>query len=194
MRTLIIVFLTLFTVGCSARHASDRHLDEAYRHYEADNCERVMQSLSQAERRSKPRSQAQPEISLLRGQCLERQGLFVHADGRVHFGQRPPAGAEQIEVRPQVVERDDQTREREARSERFFDARRQEQQAAREQASQTRAAREQECQSLRSQLSQLQLGGRFFRNDAAGERVYYSDSELEAARQRLAARISQVCN
>ena len=27
MRTLIIVFLTLFTVGCSARHASDRHLD-----------------------------------------------------------------------------------------------------------------------------------------------------------------------
>lgn len=119
---------------------------------------------------------------------------WTDAEGRVHFGQRPPAGAEQIEVRPQVVERDDQTREREARSERFFDARRQEQQAAREHASQTRAAREQECQSLRSQLSQLQLGGRFFRNDAAGERVYYSDSELEAARQRLAARISQVCN
>ena len=67
---------------------------------------------------------------------------WTDADGRVHFGQRPPAGAEQIEVRPQVVERDDQTREREARSERFFDARRQEQQAAREQASQTRAARE----------------------------------------------------
>jgi len=119
---------------------------------------------------------------------------WTDAEGRVHFGQRPPAGAEQIEVRPQVVERDDQTREREARSERFFDARRQEQQAAREQASQTRAAREQECQGLRSQLSQLQLGGRFFRNDAVGERVYYSDSELEAARQRLAARISQVCN
>lgn len=119
---------------------------------------------------------------------------WTDAEGRVHFGQRPPAGAEQIEVRPQVVERDDQTREREARSERFFDARRQEQQAAREQASQTRAAREQECQGLRSQLSQLQLDGRFFRNDAAGERVYYSDSELEAARQRLAARISQVCN
>ncbi len=85
MRTLIIVFLALFTVGCSARHASDRHLDEAYRHYEADNCERVMQSLSQAERRSKPRSQAQPEISLLRGQCLERQGLFVDAAETYRF-------------------------------------------------------------------------------------------------------------
>ncbi|KZX50897.1 hypothetical protein FIU84_05480 [Stutzerimonas frequens] len=119
---------------------------------------------------------------------------WTDAEGRVHFGQRPAAGAEQIEVRPQVVERDDQTREREARSERFFDARRQEQQAAREQASQTWAAQEQECQSLRNRLSQLQLGGRFFRNDAAGERVYYSDSELEAARQHLAARISQVCS
>ena len=122
---------------------------------------------------------------------------WTDADGSVHFGQRPPAGAEQVEVRPQVVERDEQTRAREARearSERFFDARRQEQQAAREQASQAQVAREQECQGLRRQLSQLQLGGRFFRNDAAGERVYYSDSEVEAARQRLAARIGQECN
>jgi len=87
---------------------------------------------------------------------------WTDANGQVHFGQRPAAGAEQVEVRPQVVERDDQTREREARSERFFDARRQEQQAAREQASKARAARDQECQGLRSQLSRLQLGGRFF--------------------------------
>ncbi|AHY43969.1 DUF4124 domain-containing protein [Stutzerimonas decontaminans] len=119
---------------------------------------------------------------------------WTDADGRVHFGQRPAAGAEQVEVRPQVVERDEQTREREARSERFFDARRQEQQAAREQASQLQAAREQECQGLRRQLSQLQLGGRFFRNNAAGERVYYSESEVEAARQRLATRIGQECS
>lgn len=119
---------------------------------------------------------------------------WTDADGRVHFGQRPAAGAEQVEVRPQVVERDEQTREREARSERFFDARRQEQQAAREQASQAQAARERECQGLRRQLSQLQLGGRFFRNNAAGERVYYSESEVEAARQRLATRIGQECS
>ena len=44
-----------------------------------------MQSLSQAERRSKPRSQAQPEISLLRGRCLERQGLFVDAAETYRF-------------------------------------------------------------------------------------------------------------
>ena len=119
---------------------------------------------------------------------------WTDADGRVHYGQRPPAGAEQVDVRPQVLERDEQTRAREARSERFFDARRQEQQAAREQASQAHAAQEQECQALRSQFSQLQLGGRFFRNDAAGARVYYSESEVEAARQRLATRIGQACD
>jgi len=72
---------------------------------------------------------------------------WTDAEGRVHFGQRPPAGAEQVNVRPQVVERDEQTRAREARSERFFDARRQEQQEAREQASEARVAREQECGS-----------------------------------------------
>jgi len=35
---------------------------------------------------------------------------WTDANGQVHFGQRPAAGAEQVEVRPQVVERDDQTR------------------------------------------------------------------------------------
>ncbi|EXF43292.1 putative lipoprotein [Pseudomonas sp. BAY1663] len=85
MRTLILVFLSVLTVGCSSRHALDRHLDDAYRYYEADNCEGVMLSLSQAERRSRPRSQLQPEISLLRGQCLERQGLFVDASETYRF-------------------------------------------------------------------------------------------------------------
>ncbi|PKL96693.1 MAG: hypothetical protein CVV19_18070 [Gammaproteobacteria bacterium HGW-Gammaproteobacteria-9] len=95
MRTLIIIFLSLLTVGCSSRHASDRHLDAAYQHYEADNCDRVMQSLSQAERRSKPRSQVQPEISLLRGQCLERQGLFVETLRQLgHYHVEPPAVAQ----------------------------------------------------------------------------------------------------
>ncbi|ERI53752.1 hypothetical protein N878_14290, partial [Pseudomonas sp. EGD-AK9] len=52
---------------------------------------------------------------------------WTDAQGRVHFGQRPGAGAEPVEVKPQVVERDEHTREREARSQRFFDARREEQ-------------------------------------------------------------------
>lgn len=119
---------------------------------------------------------------------------WTDAQGQVHFGQRPAAGAERIEVRPQVIERDESTRQREQRSERFFDARRQEQQAAGEQASQQRAQRERECRALGEELAVLQRGGRYFRTDAAGERVYYSESEIETAREQLASRIRQRCD
>jgi hypothetical protein len=85
MRTLIILFLATLSVGCSSRHALDRHLDAAYRQYEAGNCQRVMLELSQAERLSRQRHSLQPEISLLRGQCLEREALFVDAAQTYRF-------------------------------------------------------------------------------------------------------------
>ncbi|GAB6389113.1 tetratricopeptide repeat protein [Stutzerimonas marianensis] len=92
MRTLFIIVLATLSVGCSSRSALDRHLDNAYKQYELGNCDQVMLELSQAERRSRPRDNLQPEISLLRGQCLERQGLFVDAVETYRFiGSRYPA-------------------------------------------------------------------------------------------------------
>lgn len=79
MRTLTILILATLSIGCSSRSALDRHLDAAYQQYEAGNCGRVMLELSQAQRFSRPRDNLQPEISQLRGQCLEREGLFVDA-------------------------------------------------------------------------------------------------------------------
>ena len=119
---------------------------------------------------------------------------WVDAQGQVHFGARPAPGAEQIEVRPQVVERDEATREREGRTRRFFEARREEQQAASQLASEERARRGEECGRLRNELSKLAQGGRFFRADANGERVYYSDEEVNTARRQLASRIDHYCN
>jgi len=57
----------------------DRHLNNAYEAYGRGECEEAILSLSKAERSSRSRSYIQPEISLLRGQCLERQALFVDA-------------------------------------------------------------------------------------------------------------------
>jgi len=92
MRTFAVLFLATLSVGCSSRSALDRHLDAAYQYYQAGDCERVMLELSQAERRNRPRADLQPEISLLRGQCLERQGLFVDAAQTYRFIQtRYPA-------------------------------------------------------------------------------------------------------
>ncbi|WP_181295663.1 DUF4124 domain-containing protein [Pseudomonas sp. Q2-TVG4-2] len=119
---------------------------------------------------------------------------WVDSQGNVHFDSRPRPGAEQVEVRPQVIERDDATREREARTERFFEARRQEQQAANQAASEQHVKREQRCRELRQELSRLSRGGRYFRADANGGRVYYSDEEIGAARRQLASRISQNCS
>lgn len=84
MRTLILIVTLAGLIGCT-RVSLDRHLDEAYRHYNADDCEKALLDLSRAERDSRSRSYIQPEISLLRGQCLERQNLFVDAAQTYEF-------------------------------------------------------------------------------------------------------------
>ncbi len=118
---------------------------------------------------------------------------WTDEQGRVHFGQRPVAGAEPVQVRPQVVERDEHTREREARTQRFHDARREEQQQAAATAAAQRAERASECQDLRRRLAQIPEGFSYYRTDANGERIYYSDEETDTARRQLRERIGQRC-
>ncbi|CAD5105984.1 tetratricopeptide repeat protein [Zestomonas carbonaria] len=84
MRTLLIIALVLGVTGCT-RWSMDHHLNNAYREYTRGNCERVMLELSQVERKSRSRRYVQPEVSLLRGQCLERQNLFVDAAETYRF-------------------------------------------------------------------------------------------------------------
>lgn len=78
MRILLIVCVVLGLAGCN-RYSFDRHLNNAYEAYDRGECEVALLSLSKAERTSRSRRHMQPEISLLRGQCLERQALFVDA-------------------------------------------------------------------------------------------------------------------
>lgn len=118
---------------------------------------------------------------------------WTDEQGRVHFGQRPVAGAEPVQVRPQVVERDEHTREREARTQRFYDARREEQQQSAATAAAQRAERASECQDLRRRLAQIPEGFSYYRTDANGERIYYSDEETDTARRQLRERIAQRC-
>lgn len=84
MRTLILILTLASLVGCT-RVSLDRHLDEAYRHYTEGDCDQALLDLSRAERNSRSRSYIQPEISLLRGQCLERESLFVDAAQTYQF-------------------------------------------------------------------------------------------------------------
>lgn len=119
---------------------------------------------------------------------------WIDAQGQVHFGQRPVSGAERVEVKPQVVERDADTREREARSERYYQARQAEREQAAATAAQQRQERDGECRELRQRLAQLPDGYRYYREGANGERIYYSDEELDAARRQVRERIAERCS
>ena len=118
---------------------------------------------------------------------------WTDAGGQVHFGEVPAAGAVPVEVKPQVMQRDAATIEREQRTEQFFAARRQEQQRADELAQQRQAKQAEECQRLRGKLDQLARAGSFYRLDAQGQRVYYSDAEIAATRRQLTTQVANTC-
>lgn len=134
-------------------------------------------------------------LLLLPGLAAAEIYRWTDANGQVHFGQRPAAaGAQQIEVKPQVVERDQLTREREERANRFFDARREEQAQASAVAAERQAKRAAECQELRRRLSNIPEGYSYYRTDANGEREYYSEQQVDTARQQLQAQVAQRCS
>lgn len=119
---------------------------------------------------------------------------WTDAQGRVHFGQQPVAGAKAVDVRPQVVERDQATREREESAARFFDARREEQAAASERAAEVRASAAARCTGWRQQRDELARGRVFYRTGENGEREFYAEAEVVAARRKLDSLIDRDCN
>ncbi|MET1077893.1 MAG: DUF4124 domain-containing protein [Pseudomonas sp.] len=133
-------------------------------------------------------------VVLLPGLASAEIYRWTDAQGQVHFGERPVAGGERVDVKPQVVERDDATREREARAERFYQARRDEQVQAADKAAVRQGQHKEECQALRSQLAQLSKGGRYYSRDEKGEPVFHSDTEIDTARRQLSSRVAERCD
>jgi outer membrane protein assembly factor BamD (BamD/ComL family) len=84
MRFILIAALALSVTGCT-RWSMNHHLNNAYSAYDRGNCEQVMKELSKVERESRARSYVWPEVSMMRGQCLERQKLFVDAAQTYQF-------------------------------------------------------------------------------------------------------------
>ncbi|WP_392890987.1 tol-pal system YbgF family protein [Pseudomonas migulae] len=84
MRFALIAVLALSVVGCT-RFAMNHHLNNAYKAYDRGNCEQVTLELSKVERDSRARPYVWPEVSMLRGLCLERQKLFVDAGQTYQF-------------------------------------------------------------------------------------------------------------
>lgn len=72
------VLLCVLLMGC-ASHRINQELDLAYQNYDDGNCVGTLHSLSRVNRMIRSRRFLQPEVSLLRGLCLERQGLYMDA-------------------------------------------------------------------------------------------------------------------
>lgn len=120
---------------------------------------------------------------------------WTDEQGKLHFSEQPPptGTAQQIEVKPQVMERDSATKASEQRTARIFEVRRQEEDQARNQNVAQLQQQEKECHDLRSNLAAVSAGGRYYKKDDNGERSYYSDQELTAARQGLTSKIAERC-
>ncbi len=72
------LLLALLLSGCTS-YRIDSTMANAYDNYDNDNCEAVLQNLSEADRLIRKRRYLQAEISMMRGLCLERQGYFMDA-------------------------------------------------------------------------------------------------------------------
>ncbi len=78
MRIFLVLAIALSVTGCT-RWSMNQHLNNAYRAYDAGDCATVTLELSEVDRTSRVRSYVWPEVSMLRGQCLERQKLYIDA-------------------------------------------------------------------------------------------------------------------
>ncbi|PKM31654.1 MAG: hypothetical protein CVV07_00650 [Gammaproteobacteria bacterium HGW-Gammaproteobacteria-11] len=88
MKKILFIGLVLGLAGCTSTN-HDADINNAYRAYEMGNCDEVYLQLSSAERRPRYRAhQRQPEVTLLRGLCLERQSLYLDAAQTYLFIQR----------------------------------------------------------------------------------------------------------
>lgn len=118
---------------------------------------------------------------------------WVDEQGQSHFSATPRPGAQEIKVTPQIIEKDAATQGREERLKQIDKARQSERAQAAKAAAERQAQVQQQCARWRAQLNDLQHSGRIFSQDAQGQRRYYSDAEVGAARARLAQQLATNC-
>jgi hypothetical protein len=76
---IVMIIIVLAALGGCTRWSMNSHLNNANRAYAQGDCDAVMYNLSKVDRESRARRYVQPEVSMLRGQCLERQKLYPDA-------------------------------------------------------------------------------------------------------------------
>ncbi|MAD27614.1 MAG: DUF4124 domain-containing protein [Pseudomonadales bacterium] len=118
---------------------------------------------------------------------------WVDADGQVHFDQQPRAGAEVVEIRPQVVERERHVRDSEAAMERLTDIRAEERQQQRNLLAQQQRQRRARCADMRDRLARFEQRVYWYEENADGKRVEVSNARVAEAKASLRQQIAEQC-
>lgn len=118
---------------------------------------------------------------------------WTDSQGRVHFGERPQQGAQRIEVEPQVVERDDQVREREANLGRLQQVRSDERAIEQRQKVEQQTRQRAYCDRLNSELARYDKRMYWYEEDADGKKVEVSRARVEEQKMQLHALIRERC-
>lgn len=118
---------------------------------------------------------------------------WTDAQGRVHFGERPQQGARQVDVKPQVIERDAQVREREANMQRLQEVRSEERAAEQQQRAEQRARQQAYCERLNSELARYDKRIYWYEEDSSGKKVEVSPDRVREQKMKLQALKRERC-
>jgi biopolymer transport protein ExbB/TolQ len=118
---------------------------------------------------------------------------WTDAQGRVHFGEQPRQGAERVEVSPQILERDDQVREREANMHRLQQVRSEERAMKQQQKSEEQARLQANCDRLNNELARFDKRMYWYEEDASGKKVEVKPDRVEEQEMQLQALIRERC-
>lgn len=113
--------------------------------------------------------------------------------GRVHFGERPQQGAKRVEVDPQIVERDEQVRAREANMQRLQQVRSEERAREQEQRAEQQAKQKAFCDRLNSELARYDKRIYWYEEDSTGKKVEVSPQRVEEQKMQLQALKRERC-
>ena len=125
---------------------------------------------------------------------------WTDANGGVHFGERPPPGAQSQQMPEQTTPMSDSSDDEAARDQKrqkllnAFDQEQADQQARAQKTKKQAAVRSRNCAIARDQLNGLTDSNHIYTLDADGKRHYFNDNERAAARQSARAAVSQWCD
>ena len=125
---------------------------------------------------------------------------WTDRDGIVHYTDKPAAdgSSERVAIESRSTDRQRVAALNNARQDARTTAREELEAAARESSAEEQARLEEEraeqCTLYRERMERFVQSRRLYREDEAGERVYLSEEEMQAARADVQSKIEEYCN